>query len=150
VNVFFRSFIVWLLIVLAEVIHGAIRGIFLVPVVGDFRARQIGVFTGSAIILLITIACIRWIRPTGNRQLLAIGLFWLFLMIGFEVSFGRFVMGLTWERIISDYNMAEGGLLPIGMLVLTTAPLVAAKVRNEIINVDAGNQLFPPRNSSIS
>jgi hypothetical protein len=135
--IFIRSFIVWLFIMLAEVIHGAIRGMFLVPVAGDFRSRQIGVFTGSAIIILITITCIRWIRPTGKRQLLAIGLFWLFLMIGFEVSFGWFVMGLTWERIISDYNMAEGGLLPIGMLVLAASPLIAAKVRNEIINVDA-------------
>jgi hypothetical protein len=130
--IFIRSFIVWLLIMLAEILHGIVRGIFLVPVVGDFRARQIGVFTGSAIVLLITIACIRWIRPTGKRQLLAIGFFWLFLMIGFEVSFGRFVMGLTWERIISDYNMAEGGLLSIGMLVLMVATLIAAKVRNGI------------------
>jgi hypothetical protein len=31
--------------------------------------------------------------------------------------------------IPSDYNLVRGGLLPSGLLVLTAAPCVAAKVR---------------------
>jgi hypothetical protein len=130
--IFIRSFIVWLLIVFAEVLHGVLRGIFLVPVVGDLKARQIGVFTGSLIILIIAIACIRWIGASKLSQLLMIGILWLFLMLGFEVAFGRFVMGLPLARIAADYNLAQGGLLPIGMLVLTAAPLIAAKAREKI------------------
>jgi hypothetical protein len=127
-----RSIIIWLFIVFAEIIHGVLRGIFLVPVVGDLRSRQIGVFTGSIFILTIAFAFIRWIGAIGKRQLLGIGVLWLILMLGFEIAFGRFVIGLPWERIASDYKMAEGGLLPIGMLVLAAAPLIAAKVRNGI------------------
>jgi hypothetical protein len=130
--VILRGFIVWLFIVFAEIIHGVIRGVFFVPVVGDLRSRQIGVFTGSIIILFIAVMSIRWIGATKVSQLLVIGILWLFLMLGFEVAFGRFVMGLSMERIAVDYNMAQGGLLTIGMLVLTAAPLIAAKIRKRM------------------
>ena len=47
----------------------------------------------------------------------------------FEVLFGQFVIGASWERLAADYNVLEGGLLPFGMLVLLLSPLIAAKVR---------------------
>lgn len=49
-----RSLIVWLLIIVAEIVHGILRAIALVPALGEFRSNQIGVFTGSAIILVIS------------------------------------------------------------------------------------------------
>jgi hypothetical protein len=41
-------------------------------------------------------------------------------------------MGLSWERLASDYNVLEGGLLPFGMLVLLLSPLIASKLRRTI------------------
>jgi hypothetical protein len=55
---------------------------------------------------------------------------WLVLMLGFEMAFGRYVVHAPWSRIASDYNLLQGGLLPIGFLVLAAAPLIAAKVRH--------------------
>jgi hypothetical protein len=55
---------------------------------------------------------------------------WLVLMLGFEMVFGRYVVHAPWSRIASDYNLLQGGLLPIGFLVLAAAPLIAAKVRH--------------------
>ena len=46
-----RAVAVWLVIILAEILHGIARGLLLVPLVGEFRSSQIGVFTGSLIIL---------------------------------------------------------------------------------------------------
>jgi hypothetical protein len=63
--------------------------------VGDFRARQIAVFTGSAIILLIVIASVRWMRARSVRQLVGVGMLWLVLMLIFEIAFGRLVMGYS-------------------------------------------------------
>jgi hypothetical protein len=37
----------WIVLIGVEFIHGALRTIFLVPYVGEFHARQIGVFAGS-------------------------------------------------------------------------------------------------------
>jgi hypothetical protein len=63
--------------------------------------------------------------------LLLVGLLWLFLTVAFEVLFGRFVAGLSWERIASDYNLLSGGLMPLGLLVLFLSPMIAAKLRGK-------------------
>lgn len=124
-----RATAIWLVLIAAEILHGIVRGIFLVPYVGEFRSSQIGVFTGSLIILAIALAFVRWIGTSSVSALLLVGASWLALTLAFEILFGRFVVGASWERLASDYNVLEGGLLPIGMLVLTLSPLIAAKVR---------------------
>ena len=67
--------------------------------------------------------------PLCPSDLLGIGLLWLCLTLAFEFLFGHFVVGAAWERLAADYNLVKGGLLPIGMAVLTLAPLIAAKLR---------------------
>lgn len=52
------------------------------------------------------------------------------LPLAFEIAFGRYVVHAPWSRIASDYNVLRGGLRPIGLLVLTAAPLIAAKFRH--------------------
>jgi hypothetical protein len=132
VGIFIRSVVVWLVLIAAEILHGIARGILLVPYVGEFRSNQIGVFSGSAIILVIAVVFVRWIGASRPAQLLMVGLLWLALTLAFEILFGRFVMGLSWERLASDYNVLEGGLLPFGMLVLLLSPLIASKLRRTI------------------
>ena len=102
----------------------------LVPVVGDFHARQIGIFTGSIINLIVAALFVRWIRPTRVVDAIAIGVLWLVLTVTFEVAFGRAVMQASWQRIGSDYDVVHGGLLPIGLMLLTVVPLITAKVRH--------------------
>jgi hypothetical protein len=124
-----RAIAVWLILICAEILHGIARGIFLVPHVGEFRSNQMGVFTGSVIIMVIALAFVRWIGATRTTELLAVGVLWLGLTLAFEILFGRFVVGASWERLAADYNVLEGGLLPFGMLVLALSPLIAAKLR---------------------
>lgn len=124
-----RSFAVWLVIIAVETIHGVVRALFLAPYLGDFRARQITVFTGSLLILMISCLFIRWLHATTRKSLLEVGLVWLALTLLFEVSLGRFALGLSWENLASDYDIFRGGLLPVGLVVLTLAPLIAASLR---------------------
>ncbi len=124
-----RTSIIWLVLIVAEVLHGIARGIFLVPYVGEFKSNQIGVFTGSLIILIVAWAFVRWIGATRTAQLLMVGFLWLALTLAFELLFGRFVMGLSWERLAADYNVLDGGLLPFGLLALLLSPFIADKVR---------------------
>src|SRR5437870_4795496 len=111
--VYLRGLAIWILIVLAESLHGTARKLFLESYVGDFRARQIAVFTGAAIILLIALLSVRWLRANGTFELIRVGLLWLGLTVAFEWLLGRAVLKYSWERIASDYNLFEGGLLPI-------------------------------------
>jgi hypothetical protein len=123
-----RGIAVWGLIACAEVIHGIARGIFLKPRVGDLASRQIGVFTGSALIVAIAWLLIRWIGVRDKRECLVLGAAWLVLMLSFEIGLGR-AFGLSWERIASDYNPARGGLMIVGMCVVFAAPLAALALR---------------------
>lgn len=127
-----RGFVVWVVLISAEILHGIARNILFTPLVGDFRARQIGVFTGSIIIFTIAFLCVRWLRASRASELLLVGFLWLFLTISFEVLFGRFVLHYSWERIVSDYNVIDGGFLPFGMAVLTLSPLITGKMRKVI------------------
>ena len=68
------------------------------------------------------------IRAGRPRTLLIIGSAWVVLTAAFEIGLGR-MMGYSWERLGSDYNMLEGGLLPIGFVIMATSPLIAARLR---------------------
>ena len=123
-----RAACVWLLLMAAEVVHGIARTIFLAPAVGDFRARQLAVFSGSVLILAITSLTIRWMQIGATRSLAAVGLMWVTLTLAFEVGIGR-LASYSWARIASDYNLLQGGLLPIGLTVMALSPWIAARLR---------------------
>ena len=126
-----RGTLIWLVLILAEIVHGILRAIVIVPLVGEFRSNQIGVFSGSAIILEIAYVTIRWIGAKRVSELLLVGLIWLLLTVVFEVLIGRFVVGYSWERIASDYNLLNGGLMPLGLLVLFLSPMIASKLHGK-------------------
>ncbi len=124
-----RALGAWIILMAVEFIHGALRTIFLAPRVGDFPARQIGVFTGSLLIVAVACLTVRWIGAVGSGSLIRIGSLWLLLTVAFELGFGHYVFGRSWGRLASDYNVLEGGLLPFGLLVLALSPLIAARLR---------------------
>jgi hypothetical protein len=124
-----RGLAVWVCIIFLEVLHGIARMLFLAPALGDFRARQVAVFTGSILIVLVATMFIGWIRPASVREAAYVGILWVVLTLTFEIAFGRLVVHATWARIASDYDLLRGGLLPIGLLVMAGAPLIAAKSR---------------------
>jgi hypothetical protein len=139
-----RALAIWLLIILAESIHGTLRTLFLAPLTGDFPARQVSVFTGAAIIFAICWLTMPWLsgKPHtapnnhgGNpislsiSACLTIGAIWVVLTVLFEITLGR-ALGLTWQRIIEDYNLAEGGLMGFGLAAMFVTPWLVVKWRN--------------------
>jgi hypothetical protein len=113
----------------AEIAHGVVRAIVWVPWLGEFRSGQLGVFTESFIILVIAYFTICWIGSIGATDLLKVGFLWLTLTVAFEIVVGRLVLGLAWEQIFASYNMAEGGLMPFGLLLLLFSPMITKKLR---------------------
>ncbi len=125
-KVFLRATVVWIVIILAETVHGIARIQILEPSVGEFRARQMAVFSGAAIIFLVTRSLIGWIGANGRFALVAIGLFWVVLTIAFELLIGRFVFGFSWQRIAAEYDITSGSLMPLGLVFLVFCPLLAS------------------------
>ena len=125
-----RAFSVWLIIIVAESIHGTIRQVFLAPVVGDFTARRIAVFSGMILIFLITYFFVRWINAPSVKSLFAIGLIWVILTVLFEFGLGVFIFNYSRQRMFEDYDLSHGGLMGFGLLFMFFAPLSAAKFRH--------------------
>jgi hypothetical protein len=120
-----RAVAVWLLIIVFESVHGMVRSVWLAPIVGDFEARQIGVVTGSILILAVTWASFGWLRPGSRKVLVAIGVLWAILTALFEITLGRYVFGAPWSRLLADYDLPHGGLMGLGLLLMASAPLIA-------------------------
>lgn len=123
-----KAIAVWILIVIAESIHGTIRQLFIAPMIGDMLSRQVGVFVGLAIILLISWLSARWLGAKTLKNQLQVGALWVVLIVVFEVGLGT-AFGYTRERILSDYNLAQGGLMGLGLLFMLLAPALGAKLR---------------------
>lgn len=131
-KILLRGFLVWLAIVFAESLNGTARELFLKPLVGDVRARQISFFTAMLVILTIAVFLVRWIRASNVFQMLAVGLLWAVLTFCFELLLARGVMNMSWEKFFADYDVFAGGLMAIGLLFLAFAPLIALKIREFI------------------
>ena len=123
-----RATRVWMLIILVESMHGAAREVFIAPVLGGLRARQVGVLVGSALIFLIAWATARWMGAGTRRIQLAVGFYWAMMTLAFECTLGR-VLGMSWSRILFDYDLSRGGFMLFGLAFLVFAPMLAAKLR---------------------
>jgi hypothetical protein len=117
-----------MLIMLAETGHGVVRELFIAPVIGGMRARQLGVLLGCVIIFIIAWLTARWMKATTVRQQLMTGAFWVALTLVFEISLGR-ATGVSWGRILSDYNPASGGVMLAGLAFMFITPWLTKKLR---------------------
>lgn len=126
-----RALLAWLILIAAETVHGALRGILLVPILGDLRARQIGVAIGSSIILAIAWATVPWVGPRSAAAWFRIGATWTALTLIFEIGLGR-ALGFPWARIAADYDFSQGGFMLLGIAILFCAPYLAARLRDRI------------------
>jgi len=124
-----KSILVWLVFIFAESLNGTARIFWLIPLLGDSLAHQISFAIGSLLIVTIATLFIGWLEASKFIQLLSIGLAWLLLTVLFEIALGRFVLAYSWEQIAADYNLLQGGLMPIGLVLLVLSPFIATKIR---------------------
>ena len=124
-----KAFAIWLLIFAVEAVHGVLRTLYLVPILGDLPARQVGVAVGSLLILLIAWLTVHWIGAHSVHRWRTVGALWVTLMTLGEGVSGRFAFGFPWSRTARDFDPKRGGLLGPGMLVLYFAPGWMARPR---------------------
>ncbi|CAN5529788.1 hypothetical protein BH10ACI2_BH10ACI2_07240 [soil metagenome] len=127
VSVALRGLVVWLVFIFAESINGTIREIFVKPILGDLRARQLSFLSAIVIIFAVASIFFRWIGETKRKHLLLVGLLWVSLTFGFEVFVGRMLLGISWEIILSDYNIFNGGLMTFGLIILAVTPILVSE-----------------------
>lgn len=126
-----RALVIWLLLMVVAVANGAFRAGVLVPAYGDETAHHISVLMLCAIIALITRKSLSWMSPATARQASMIGGFWLALTVGFEFLAGHFLFGAPWPRLLADYNVLDGRIWMLVLLVTLLAPVWAFRARGD-------------------
>ena len=94
-----------------------------------FDHDQIGVFTGSILILAVAYVVVPWLHAAEKKSLISVGVLWVVLTVAFEFSFGHFVFWAVVGRSSIRLQPFRGGFLLIGTAVLMFAPVVAARMR---------------------
>lgn len=122
-----KAVLYWFGIALLEMIHGIARAQFLAPRVGDFRSRQIAVFTGSLIIIIYTWTIFSRLGLESSSDALLVGMIWVTCMTLFEFSVGHYVFKFPWKWLLNDFNLLRGRLLALGMIVLGLAPWICGR-----------------------
>jgi hypothetical protein len=129
-----KGVMIWLMFIIAESLNGTVRILWLIPAFSDPLAHQISFLMGAILIVTIATIFVSWLQAAHISQLLAVGVLWLLLTVGFELILGRFVLGYSWSQIAADYNIYQGGLMPYGLVLLTLSPVIAVKIREILPN----------------
>lgn len=124
-----RSLIVWLIFILIESLNGTVRILWLVPALGNGLAHQVSFAIGSLLILILSTAFVPWLRASW-AQSVSIGLLWAGLTLAFEVGLGRWVFDYSWGQIWADYDLARGGLMPLGLGLMALSPMLGRIIRS--------------------
>jgi len=125
-----KAFCLWLGF-LAVAIGGAIiRDRFLGPGLGALGGRALGTLLVGAIIFGLIYAYVGRLKGATRISLVKLGLFWTTATIAFEFLFGHYVMGHSWDSLWADYNVLQGRIWPLVLIVTLFGPLLAAKIRD--------------------
>src|SRR5262247_3017588 len=93
-----KAFGVWLGMLLAAFLNGALRELLIVRLVGEQVGHVISVFVLSGVIFGLAYLFVTALQPLPASMLLGIGLFWLLLSLLFEFGFFHYVMHEPWEK----------------------------------------------------
>ncbi len=122
---------VWLLLFAVAFSLGAVRELLIAPAIGGPWAHVVGTLAFVAVLLGITVAFVRRIRPGCSlTDLWLIGVLWLALTLGFEFLFFRYAAGKPWEVLLADYNVVQGRIwVLVPLTELFGPPLIGWLVR---------------------
>jgi len=131
-ELFVRALITWFLFIPIAIINGIIRNSVYLPYVGELTAHQISTVTASLAIVLVSYFMLgSKVEKVSNSRLLFLGLGWVVATILFEFGFGHYIMGNSWEKLLADYNLLQGRVWALFLLVVFITPLTVKKLRSK-------------------
>jgi hypothetical protein len=124
-----RALAVWLAILLLANINGAVRELWIIPDIGEVAGRAVSTVILCALVLLLTWLTIGWIRPIAPADAMKIGALWLVLTLAFEFLVGHYLFRKPWAVLLEDYNVAQGRIWVVVLVVVLLAPRWTAHLR---------------------
>jgi hypothetical protein len=124
-----RALVIWVVMLLAASVNGALREGLLIPAIGDVAGRAVSTLLLSGLILLLTYLTIRWIHPRSSREAWTIGGLWVASTLAFEFLAGHYLFGNPWSQLLEDYNVLRGRIWILVLIVIAVAPRLCARIR---------------------
>ena len=115
------SLLTWLVLAVVMFANGTVRVLVLQPRLGESLARQVATLSGIALVLLVTFFFVRRLERPSPGDLVKVGGLWLVLTLLFEFGMG-WVSGASLETMLADYDLRQGRLWPLALLVIFAAP----------------------------
>ena len=120
---------IWLTLVAAAILNGLLRENLLTPLFGTHTSLPLSGVTLSFLIFTITYLLVSFIGKQRSGTFILIGLFWLALTLAFEYLFGYFVLGKSLAEINEAFNLKQGNLFVVVLIVSLVAPWISARLR---------------------
>jgi hypothetical protein len=118
----------WLGFLAVAVAGGLLREKFLIPALGPLAGRAVGTILVSLIIFALIYVYIGKLTRVTRAALVKLGLAWTLATLAFEFLFGHYVMQQSWPSLWADYNVFQGRLWPLVLIVTLLGPLVARRL----------------------
>ena len=120
-----RAFVMWFVLLCAAIGNGALREALIIPRTGDYWGHVASTLTLSALILGIAVVSAPWMGLASTADALRVGALWVAMTMAFEFLAGHYLFGNSWERLLADYNILQGRIWILVLVVTFVAPLVA-------------------------
>jgi hypothetical protein len=135
-----KAIVAWVSMIPVAILNGGLRQALFVPAVGELRAHQLSVLTGSAAFFAVIYASMhRDATRQTDRWLVGLGAIWVAATIAFEFGFGHWVMGSSWSRLLADYNVFAGRFWVVVLAVIGLAPLAVKRIATHRLDLRRGS-----------
>lgn len=125
-----RVFLGWLGLIPLMIGNGVLRQSVYGPSFSELTAHQISTVSGVVILAVYTLVIFPRLRVLTSADAWRTGLLWAGLTIAFEFSFGHFVVGHSWGRLLQDYNLLAGRVWSFFLLAMLVLPRLALLLRD--------------------
>ena len=131
-RILLRAVIIWLGMLVLAMLNGIARDMLLNPVFGISIAQPASGIILCVLIFAVSYYSLTFIGATRVWEYLGVGLFWVCLTLLFEYLFAHYVLGMSWRQVNQIFNILQGNLFSLALLVTAMGPLLASKLAGKL------------------
>ncbi|MFE8072240.1 hypothetical protein QQM79_14380 [Marinobacteraceae bacterium S3BR75-40.1] len=125
----FKSVLVWAGILVLAIANAAVRELVFSPWLGASVALPLSGLTLALLVWVVAWLSVPLFGAGNERVLMGVGVLWLVMTLGFDLGFGYFVSGRSWQEVLQVFDVSQGNLFTVVLLVTLVAPWLAGRLR---------------------
>ena len=123
---------IWCVMAVLAIFNGVIREKLLVPVIGESPALPLSGLLLTFFLFILIYFTLPFLGCRQQWQFIGVGFFWFLLTLAFELLFGRYGAGKSWQELLQVFSLARGNLFVLALLTTLAGPWLAARLRGLI------------------